>query len=80
MPKPWPQPRPDERTMTEHTKTDGLPGMDSMVLPAVMERIHFHFAVGKHLAPATRELLARALAKLEANGELKRLADKWNED
>eukprot|EP01031_Cornospumella_fuschlensis_P011928 gene11928-14588_t len=25
-------------TMTEHTKTDGLPGMDGSSLPQVMER------------------------------------------
>lgn len=34
----WLPPQQHEAAMTEHTKTDGLPGMDSSMLPSVLEK------------------------------------------
>lgn len=47
------------------------------VLPAVMDMQRFHMVAGRHVAPATLDRLRRALAQLEASGELKRLFERW---
>jgi polar amino acid transport system substrate-binding protein len=50
------------------------------VLPAVMDMQRFHMLAGRHVAPATLDRLRRALAQLEASGELKRLFERWYDD
>lgn len=47
------------------------------ILPAVMDTQRFHMVAGRHVAPATLDKLRRALAQLEAGGELKRLFERW---
>jgi polar amino acid transport system substrate-binding protein len=47
------------------------------VLPAVMDIQRFHMVAGRHVAPGTQDKLRRALAQLEASGELKRLFERW---
>jgi polar amino acid transport system substrate-binding protein len=57
-------------------------GLESKVrvLPTVMDVQRFHMLAGRHVAPATLERLRRALAQLEASGELKRLFERWYEE
>ena len=50
------------------------------VLPTVMDIQRFHMLAGRHVAPATLDRLRRALAQLEASGELKRLFERWYEE
>ena len=50
------------------------------VLPTVMDVQRFHMVAGRHVAPATLDRLRRALAQLEASGELKRLFERWYEE
>ena len=57
-------------------------GLDGKVrvLPTVMDTQRFHMLAGRHVAPATLDRLRRALAQLEASGELKRLFERWYEE
>ncbi|SFV01720.1 substrate-binding periplasmic protein [Pseudoduganella namucuonensis] len=50
------------------------------VLPTVMDLQRFHMVAGKHVAQETLDKLRRALAQLEASGELKRLFSRWYDD
>ena len=49
------------------------------VLPTAMDVQRFYMVAGKHVPAGTIGRLHRALARLEASGELKRIADHWHE-
>ncbi|MBY0238458.1 MAG: transporter substrate-binding domain-containing protein [Burkholderiaceae bacterium] len=49
------------------------------VLPVMMDSQRFFMVLGRHVPGATLARLKRALAQLDASGELKRLAGKWYE-
>ncbi|GAB2876271.1 transporter substrate-binding domain-containing protein [Pseudoduganella ginsengisoli] len=57
-------------------------GLDGKVrvLPAMMDTQRFYLVAGRHLAASTMTRLNRALAQLDASGELKRLFGKWYEE
>jgi len=48
------------------------------ILPTVMLHEEFHFALGRHVPPATANRLRRALQALEESGELKAIYRKWD--
>jgi ABC-type amino acid transport substrate-binding protein len=50
------------------------------VLPVMMDSQRFYMVAGRHLPGSTLARLNRALAQLDASGELKRLAGKWYEE
>ncbi|MRV72383.1 transporter substrate-binding domain-containing protein [Duganella sp. FT92W] len=57
-------------------------GLDGKVrvLPATMDTQRFYMVAGRHVPAGTVARLNRALAQLDASGELKRLFSKWYED
>lgn len=57
-------------------------GLDGKVriLPTMMDSQRFYMVAGRHVAGSTLARLNRALAQLDASGELKRLFGKWYED
>jgi ABC-type amino acid transport substrate-binding protein len=50
------------------------------ILPALMDIQRFYMVAGRHVPPAVVARLNRALAQLEASGELRRLNAKWYEE
>lgn len=57
-------------------------GLDGKVrvLPVMMDSQRFYMVAGRHVAGGTLARLNRALANLDASGELKRLFNKWYEE
>ncbi len=57
-------------------------GLDGKVrvLPAMMDLQRFYMMAGRHVPATVVARLNRALAQLEASGELKRLFSKWYDD
>ncbi|MDN3575872.1 transporter substrate-binding domain-containing protein [Chitinimonas viridis] len=50
------------------------------ILPTVMDRQAFYLTFARHVPPAVIDRIKAALRQLEQTGDLKRLADKWDDN